>query len=361
MEDLAVSSPDFWSGKRVFITGHTGFKGGWLSLWLTQLNAQVFGYALHPPTSPCFFEICDIKPSLSGHYIADIRDRTNLEAALRETQPDIIFHLAAQPLVRHSYQDPIFTFETNTVGTLNLLEAARSLGSVRAIINVTSDKCYENRETTIPYSEQDSLGGHDIYSASKACSEIISASYRRSFTAPSNPRIATARAGNVIGGGDWSPDRLVPDFFRAMSAGQTVPIRNPESVRPWQHVLEVLRGYLLLGEKLFTEGESFAEAWNFGPNPNDSKSVKWIVSKLCSLIEGTSFLISPDSTFHEAQLLSLDSSKSQQRLQWYPAWNLETALEKTTSWHLAYQRQMNMREFSLAQIESFQQNHVSSI
>lgn len=353
VEDMAVMTPDFWRGRSVFITGHTGFKGAWLSLWLAHRGAKVFGYSLPPPTNPSLFEVCRVHEHLAGHRIGDVRDRDSLAQALRESDPEILFHLAAQPLVRESYVDPLFTVETNVLGTLNVLELSRNLKNLRAVVNVTTDKCYDNRETSTPYKESDSLGGYDCYSASKACSEILTSAYRRSFLSAHGVHVASARAGNVIGGGDWSRDRLIPDFFRAVQSGTPLRIRYPDSIRPWQHVLEVLRGYLMLAESLSTHGEEFAEAWNFGPDSSESQTVGWVIDNLCSAIPGASWIVDDAPKPHEAALLTLDSSKSKQRLHWQPTWPLATTLAATTEWYSAYYRGEDMLKRSLHQISLF--------
>lgn len=350
---MDVRATDFWRGRSVFITGHTGFKGAWLSLWLAHRGAKVFGFSLPPPTNPSFFETCRVREHMAGHAIGDVRDRESLNRSLQESNPEILFHLAAQPLVRESYLDPIFTVETNVIGTLNVLELSRGLKNLRAIVNVTTDKCYENRETLAPYKESDSLGGFDCYSASKACSEILTNAYRSSFLSAAGVALASARAGNVIGGGDWSRDRLIPDFFRAAQSGTPLRIRYPESVRPWQHVLEVLRGYLMLAEKLSTDGQEFSEAWNFGPNPRESQTVGWVVDTLCSSVPGASWVVDDSPKPHEAALLTLDSSKSKQRLTWQPTWTLSTTLAQTSEWYSAHYRGEDMLKVSLNQIALF--------
>jgi CDP-glucose 4,6-dehydratase len=350
---MEVGAKEFWRNRTVFITGHTGFKGGWLSLWLTSLGAKVHGFALPAPSEPNFFEACQIKQRLSGHSIGDIRDRAALARALSAANPEVVFHLAAQPLVRDSYLDPIFTVETNVVGTLNLLELCRNSSGIKALVNVTTDKCYENQETTRPYNEHDALGGYDCYSASKACSEIITSAYRRSFLSSTSIGLASARAGNVIGGGDWSRDRLIPDFFRAIQNGSTLNIRSPDSIRPWQHVLEVSRGYIMLAERLTNEGQDYAEAWNFGPAPSDSRTVGWIVDNLCHLVPGASWVVDPAPKPHEANLLTLDSSKALKRLNWRSTWSLATALAKTAEWYSAFYMGEDMLKLSLEQITSF--------
>ena len=288
MEDVELS-PSFWKDKRVLITGHTGFKGGWLSIWMQRLGATVAGYALDPPTETSLFDAAQVAESMTS-VIADVRDLDRLDGFVSEFRPQVIFHMAAQSLVRRSYADPVDTYGSNVMGTVHVLEAARRCGDVRAVVNVTSDKCYENREWPWGYRENEPMGGHDPYSSSKGCAELITSAYRRSYfssepatgrSAP--PALASARAGNVIGGGDWAEDRLVPDIMRAFLSGQAVVIRNPGSVRPWQHVLEPLRGYLTLAERLHNEGSDFAQAWNFGPSDNDARPVGWLVDRLCSL------------------------------------------------------------------------------
>lgn len=344
----------FWRGKRVFLTGHTGFKGGWLSLWLTEMGAEVHGYALAPLTDPSFHIVTALSERLASSTIADIRDADTLHAALRSVAPDVVLHLAAQPLVRYSYAAPAETYAVNVMGTVNLLEAVRQVPGVKVVINVTTDKCYENRECNEPYTEAEALGGYDPYSSSKACSELVTSAYRRSFLAEQGLALASARAGNVIGGGDWSADRLLPDFLRAIDAGQTLTIRYPHAIRPWQHVLEPLSGYLQLAERLHTENMSFAEAWNFGPEEADSRPVEWLVDKLCAHVPGASWRCEAAPQPHEAGTLKLDSSKAKQRLNWRPRWPLEQALAHTVDWHLAWRNGADMRAFSLQQIAVYE-------
>jgi len=271
-------TPGFWRGRRVFVTGHTGFKGSWLCLWLNALGAEVHGYALPPPTDPALFNIARIDDLVCSSTLADIRDAAVLTAALQSAAPDIVLHLAAQPLVRYSYQAPVETYAVNVMGAVHLLEAVRQTPSVRAVLNVTTDKCYENREWVWGYRENEAMGGHDPYSSSKGCTELVSAAYRNSYFKNSGVALATARAGNVIGGGDWASDRLIPDFLRALDAGQTLTIRSPHAIRPWQHVLEPLSGYLALAESLLSSAADTAEAWNFGPGEDDAQSVSWILT-----------------------------------------------------------------------------------
>jgi CDP-glucose 4,6-dehydratase len=343
---------NFWRCKRVFLTGHTGFKGGWLALWLSEMGADVYGYALAPTTTPDLFATAKIANRMAGSTIADIRDVTALHKAVHAAQPEIVFHLAAQPLVRYSYQAPAETYAVNVMGTINLLEAVRGVAGVRAVVNVTTDKCYENRERNEPYVEDEALGGYDPYSSSKACSELVTSAYRRSFMESLAVGLASARAGNVIGGGDWSNDRLVPDFLRAIDAGMTLMIRYPGAIRPWQHVLEPLSGYLCLAERLATDVH-FAQAWNFGPYEKDACSVQWIVDKLCLSIAGSTWQCETGQQPHEAGTLKLDSAKARQQLGWRPRWNLDTALEKTVAWHQAWRRGEDMQAFSLAQVREY--------
>jgi len=346
-------TPGFWKDKTVFLTGHTGFKGGWMAHWLYELGASVYGFSLEPPTQPNFFTETQLQKRLAQSTIGDIRDLAVLTRSLKQAKPDIIIHMAAQPLVRESYKKPVETFAANVMGTVNLLEAAHQIGTAKAIINITTDKCYENNEWLWPYRENDRLGGYDPYSASKACAEIVTAAYRNSFLAVANIHLASVRAGNVIGGGDWATDRLIPDFLRALDAGETLKIRSPIAIRPWQHVLEPLSGYLLLAEKLYKEGSAYAEAWNFGPNEEDAKSVGWIVNQLCAQIPDARWETENVKQPHEAGLLKLDSSKAKAKLGWAPRWNLETALSKTVEWHQAWRNQEDMSELTSSQIQAF--------
>lgn len=345
---------EFWRGKRVFLTGHTGFKGGWLALWLADMGAEVHGYALPPPTEPNLFTVARLCDRLASSTIADIREAGLLRKAMQAARPEIVFHLAAQPLVRHSYVAPLETYAVNVMGSVNLLEAVRQALGVKAVVNVTTDKCYENREWVWPYRENEALGGFDPYSSSKACSELVTAAYRRSFLEPAGVHLASARAGNVIGGGDWAADRLVPDFLRALDAGRTLVIRSPLATRPWQHVLEPLSGYLILAERLFAEGQPFAEAWNFGPEEIDARPVHWIVERLCSQVPGAAWQCDAAPQPHEANTLKLDSSKAKVQLGWRPRWDLQNALGMTLAWHQAWKDGSDMSALSVSQIRQYE-------
>jgi CDP-glucose 4,6-dehydratase len=358
MEDVGLImrnvNPAFWQGKRVFLTGHTGFKGSWLSLWLQSMGAEVRGLSLDPPTEPALFNVANVAKGID-HQVADIRDYDKTRSLMAAFKPEIVIHMAAQPLVRLSYQRPIETYATNVMGTVHLLEAARHTGSVRAIVNITTDKCYENKEWVWGYREDEPMGGHDPYSNSKGCAELVSSAYRKSFLKPEGIAMATARAGNVIGGGDWALDRLVPDILRALEKRQPVLIRNPHAIRPWQHVLEPLSGYLLLAESLYEQGHTDAEGWNFGPREEDSQPVQWIVDLLCKEWgnDATWILQSGDHP-HEANFLKLDISKARQRLQWAPQWSLQTALSHITEWHKAWLAGHNMQDMCHQQISQYQ-------
>lgn len=353
MEDVEVN-PDFWRGKRVFLTGHTGFKGGWLSLWLQAMGAKVYGYALNPLTEPNFFTVAKVAEGMAGSQIADIRDAEKLQVAIQAACPEIVFHLAAQPLVRYSYVQPVETYAVNVMGTVHLLEAARATSGIKAIVNVTTDKCYENREWVWGYRENEAMGGYDPYSSSKGCAELVTAAYRRSFLEAAGIALASARAGNVIGGGDWAEDRLIPDFLRAMDAGTTLHIRSPESTRPWQHVLEPLSGYLKLAERLHLSGQEFAEGWNFGPGDEDARPVGWIVERLAEMQKDVKWRCEQKPQPHEANYLKLDSSKARNRLDWAARWRLQTALQKTLEWHWAWRKGDDMRSVTLKQISQYQ-------
>ena len=354
MEDM-VMELEFWSKRKVFITGHTGFKGSWLSLWLQQLGAEVYGYALNSPTIPNLYTVANVSDGMAGSKIADIRNSEELTKAMQSFQPDIVLHLAAQPLVRYAYVEPVETYAVNVMGAVNLFEAVRQTSSVRAVVNVTTDKCYENREWIWPYREDEAMGGFDPYSSSKGCSELVTAAYRRSFLSDMGIATATARAGNVIGGGDWATDRLIPDFLRSIDANQKVVIRSPNAVRPWQHVLEPLSGYLMLAEKLFLHGEKFAGAWNFGPSDQDARTVRWIAEKLVEIIPNASREIDTSAQPHEANILKLDSSKACTFLGWRPCWDLESVLSKIIDWHQHWRKGKDMRIYSLKQIAQYEE------
>ena len=344
----------FWAGKRVFLTGHTGFKGSWLSLWLQTMGAELRGVALPPPTTPSLFEEARVAKGMD-HQIGDIRDYPRILELMTEFQPEIVIHMAAQPLVRLSYQQPVETYATNVMGTVHVLEAARQTGSVRAIVNITTDKCYENKEWLWGYREDEPMGGYDPYSNSKGCAELVSSAYRRSFMKEAGVALATVRAGNVIGGGDWAQDRLVPDILRALEQNETVLIRNPHAIRPWQHVLEPLSGYLLLAERLYTGGQTDAEGWNFGPREEDAQPVQWIVEKLCEAWgSGAVWALQPGDHPHEANYLKLDISKARLRLDWVPRWPINTALARIAEWHKAWRAGQDMRTVCLQQISSYQ-------
>ncbi len=353
MENVEVN-PNFWRGKRVFLTGHTGFKGGWLSLWLQAMDAEVHGYALNPPTETNLFTVAEVSKSMARSEIADIRDADKLRHAMQAACPEIVFHLAAQPLVRYSYVQPAETYEVNVMGAVHLLEAIRATPGVKAVVNITTDKCYENREWVWGYRETEAMGGFDPYSSSKGCAELVTSAYRRSFLEPAGIALASARAGNVIGGGDWAADRLIPDFLRAMDAGKTLEIRSPQSTRPWQHVLEPLSGYLMLAEQLYANGAAFAEAWNFGPADEDARSVQWIVERLAEMRRDVNWQCDETPQPHEAHYLKLDSSKAHDRLGWQPRWRLQAALHKTLEWHEAWRKAEDMRSVTLAQITGYQ-------
>ena len=343
-----------WRGRRVFLTGHTGFKGAWLSLWLAEMGAEVVGYALPPPTTPSLFEAARVAERIT-HVEGDVRDFAGLSAAIEYSGAEVVIHMAAQSLVRLSYAEPVATYAVNVMGTLNLLEAVRRAGHVRAVVNVTSDKCYENRETGRAYTETDAMGGFDPYSSSKGCAELVTAAWRRSFFADEGAAlVASARAGNVIGGGDWARDRLVPDLMRAFAAGKRPVIRFPEAVRPWQHVLEPLSGYLAVAERLLAGDASAAEGWNFGPNPADAQPVRIVADSAAERWGGgVGWDLDPASQPHEAKLLQLDVTKARQRLGWRPAWPLAEGLERTVAWYVASGSGQDMTAFSLDQIRDY--------
>jgi len=347
-----------YHGRKVLITGHTGFKGSWLSLLLHKLRAVVHGYALEPPTSPSLFKEARIEELITS-YIGDVRDLAHLSDVFDQVKPEIVIHMAAQPLVRDSYKIPVETYAINVMGTVNVLEACRRTESVKAIVNVTTDKCYENKEWFWGYRENEPMGGYDPYSNSKGCSELVTSSYRNSFFNPKEYKkhgvaIASARAGNVIGGGDWAGDRLIPDFIRAISQNQKVVIRSPYAIRPWQHVLEPLNGYLTLAARLFSEGAKYDGAWNFGSDDKDAKNVGWITEELCKLWgNGASFEIDTNPQPHEANYLKLDCSKAKAELGWEPRWNINKSLESIVEWNKIYLMGQDVREITENQIETY--------
>ena len=358
--------PTFWSGKRVFLTGHTGFKGGWLSLWLSSMGAQVTGYALAPNTSPKFYDVVGIKNLIEESHIADIRNLDHLREAMIAANPEIVIHMAAQPLVRYSYINPVETYATNVMGTVHLLECVRGLDSVRATVVVTTDKCYENKEWVWGYRENEPMGGYDPYSNSKGCAELVTAAYRQSYFSDAQyPKhqhaLGSARAGNVIGGGDWSEDRLIPDALKAFESGAPLVIRNPLATRPWQHVLEPLSGYLVLAQALYEEGIGFASAWNFGPRDEDARPVKEVVNLLIEKSPaGAQWEQDQSEQPHEARSLKLDCSKADLLLGWKPRWCLETAVQNIADWQKAFLAKEDMQKVSLTQINTYQSTHSSS-
>ena len=348
VESLAMNN-HFWRGRRVFLTGHTGFKGAWLSLWLQQLGANVTGYSLKPASEPSLFEVAGVVNGMQS-IIGDVRDGNLLKHHILHASPDVVIHLAGQSLVRFSYENPVETYSTNVMGTINLLEAVRATSSVRATINVTTDKCYENREWTWGYRENDALGGNDPYSNSKACSELVSSAYRRSYSM----NLATARAGNVIGGGDWAPDRLVPDVMRALARNEQVRVRYPNSTRPWQHVLEPLKGYLILAERIFNGDTSCIDAFNFGPSLNENTTVASIVEALCKKWGGEpQWQETYSDGAHEARQLKLDCTKAREILGWKTSWSLDNSLDAIVAWHHSFEHGADMRTVCHAQIDAY--------
>ena len=346
----------FWRGRRVFLTGHTGFKGGWLSLWLQRLGADVVGFALAPSDNPSLFQVANVAEGMTS-ISGDIRDADALGAAIGRARPEIVIHMAAQALVRRAYADPVETYSTNVMGLVHLFEAVRRTPGIKAVVNVTSDKCYDNKEWVWGYREIDPMGGHDPYSSSKGCAELVTAAYRRSFfhDARQGPALASARAGNVIGGGDWSADRLIPDILKAVGANRPARIRNPHAVRPWQHVLEPLSGYLLLAERLFHDGAAYADGWNFGPAIEETQPVEWIVERLVAAWgDGASWEKDAEPGPHEAHFLSLDCAKARRELGWRPQWDLATTIEKIVDWHRAFAAGDAMRPATIRQIAEFE-------
>lgn len=358
-----------WRGRRVLITGHTGFKGSWLSLWLQSLGAEVTGYALEAPTDPCLFDLARVAEGMRSVH-GDVRDLDRLLGVFRDAEPEVVFHLAAQSLVRPSYAQPVDTFSVNVMGTVHVLEAIRRSAGVRAAVMVTSDKCYENQEWIWPYRENDPMGGHDPYSASKGCAELVTQAYRDSFFQrvqftrdddqdhSEPPALASARAGNVVGGGDWATDRLIPDLVRSILAGKQLHLRRPDAVRPWQHVVEALAGYLTLAEHLVADGADYAGAWNFGPGEDDARTVGWIVERLAERWreegQDVRWTVDPGPHPHEAGLLRLEASKARDRLGWRPRLDLGTALDWIVEWTQGYRMKSDLRNLTLRQITRYE-------
>ena len=358
---MRVSS-DFWGGKSVFLTGHTGFKGSWLSLWLQSMGAQVHGLSLEPPTLPNLFTVAKVMKGMTSHIIGDIRDLHTVQQAMQAAQPDIVIHMAAQPLVRLSYAEPVETYATNVMGTVHVLESIRHTPSVRACVVVTTDKCYENKEWAWGYRENEPMGGHDPYSNSKGCAELVINAYRNSFMRLSGIAVASARAGNVIGGGDWAADRLIPDILKAFEQNQPVVVRNPHATRPWQHVLEPLSGYLILAEHLYKRGQDFSESWNFGPREQDARPVQWIVEEISKAWgQGAGWQLDAAAHPHEANYLKLDISKASVRLGWQPLWPLAMALQYIVSWHRAWLSHAEMHQLCLNQIQEYSLTQTSEL
>lgn len=349
-------NPEFWESKNVLITGHTGFKGSWLSLWLQNLGAHVSGYALSAPTQPSLFDVANVAHDMRS-VEGDVCDLDSLKKIIKASQPEIIIHMAAQALVRDSYDIPVETYATNVMGTVNLLEAARHSDSVRVVLNITSDKCYENKEWIWAYRENEPMGGHDPYSSSKGCAELVTEAYRKSYFSNKESQcvVASARAGNVIGGGDWAKDRLIPDIIRAFTQASPVIIRSPDAIRPWQHVLEPLNGYLTLLENLWEHGQEYAGGWNFGPQEQGARSVEWIVRKMIETWgEGAAYELDSQPQVHEANYLKLDSSKARSLLGWVPKLELSQALQWLTEWYKVCEQGEDMCKYTLSQIDTYQ-------
>lgn len=347
-------NPAFWKGKKVFLTGHTGFKGSWLSLWLQLMGTEVKGFSLEAPTTPSLFVEAGVQKNMISE-IGDIRNLEQLSRSIQTFNPDVLIHMAAQPLVRLSYKEPIETYSTNVMGTVNVLESSRYCNNLKAIVSVTTDKCYENKEWEWGYRENEPMGGHDPYSNSKGCAELVTSAYRNSFFNTENTAaVASVRAGNVIGGGDWADDRLIPDILRAFQKKEAVIIRNPLSTRPWQHVLEPLSGYLVLAQHLYEDGKNFAEGWNFGPRDEDCRPVSWILDRMVTFWgEGVSWQLDKNENPHEANFLKLDCSKAATRLKWKPSWQLEYTLEKIIYWHRAWLQKEDMQTYCLNEIREY--------
>ena len=345
--------PDFWKGKKVFLTGHTGFKGSWMAIWLNAMGAKTMGYSLEAPSTPSLFEVAKVS-EFCQTQIADIRDLSTLTKAIAGFEPDLVIHMAAQSLVRPSYEAPVETYATNVMGTVHLLEACRNKKNLKAIVNVTSDKCYENRELNLPFKESDPMGGLDPYSSSKGCAELVARAYFHSFFKKTNQGLASVRAGNVIGGGDWAVDRLIPDCVRALAKQEIVAIRNPQSLRPWQLVLEPLCGYLLVAEKLWQDPSTYSQGWNFGPELEDIKPVSWLSDQMIKQWgSGTWQDVSDASQPHEAKVLKLDSALAQQKLQWRPRYKLPQAIEKSVDWYKRFYQGESAHRLCLEQIDAY--------
>ena len=358
--------PQFWSGKKIFLTGHTGFKGGWLTVWLSSMGAKVTGYSLAPNTNPNLYEVAGVAALCERSLIGDIRNFDELREAMQLATPDIVIHMAAQPLVRYSYANPVETYATNVMGTVHVLEAIRPCSSVKAAVMVTTDKCYENKEWIWGYRENEPMGGYDPYSSSKGCAELVTASYRQSFFSENNyakhgVAIASARAGNVIGGGDWSADRLIPDAIAAFESGLPLMIRNPLATRPWQHVLEPLSGYLVLAQALYEHDIDFNGAWNFGPNDADDRSVQDVIDLLINQWgSAASWLQDGQPASHEAHFFKLDCSKARQKLAWNARWSLEKAIEAIVQWQDAFRKRGDIYSVMLSQIKDYQHSQASN-
>ena len=345
---------EFWNGKRVFLTGHTGFKGSWLSIWLSSMGATVRGFAQVAPTNPALFDAAEVDQQIESH-IGDVRDAEALAASVAAFDPEIVIHMAAQPLVRASYQIPVETYATNVMGTVHLLEAVRQCPGVKAVVVVTTDKCYENREWEWGYRENEPMGGYDPYSNSKGCAELVTDAYRRSFLAETGTALASGRAGNVIGGGDWAEDRLIPDILQAFGDGEPAIVRNPDAIRPWQHVLEPLSGYLVLAQRLYEDGQAAARAWNFGPWDEGARPVNWIADKMAGMWgEGARWeLFGDEAQPHEATYLKLDISRARTYLNWQPTWMLSETLERIVNWQKAFLGGASARQLCLDEIAAF--------
>lgn len=350
---MRIVDTSFWKNKRVFITGHTGFKGSWLTIWLNEMGAIIKGYSLSPNTSPNLFETTSLDKEIDSVF-GDINDYKKLKLNIDNFNPEIIFHLAAQPLVRESYMDPIYTYQTNVIGTANILQASRTVNSLKAVVVVTTDKCYENKEWEWGYRENEPMGGHDPYSSSKGCAELITAAFRKSFFSQTKVAVASARAGNVIGGGDWSKDRLIPDIVNSYNRGDKVVIRNPLATRPWQHVIEPLSGYLILAENLYKKGDTFAEAFNFGPKDSDCQSVESVLNQIDKIWQNSpGWRLDENANPHEAKYLKLDISKAKHFLDWQPKWDLSEALGRVVEWNKAFKNKANMLEYCINEINSY--------